>query len=219
MLSQHLKSGVRHFPNPVMRQDFLQRRPTETCFSHLNHLVTLNSDTSPLFAHTACKELHTFKLQTGLQHDVLPSHQIPKYWHAGCNICAQTHRREKHIHTELTPRATQLHLLQILSSSSSFSPQWPLPLNNVYKCKLYWFITGMKYMRILYRNVRAPAPAAGMSESPTQNGIRGPLSTITSSEKAITEKSAKRWMCHQPWNQWSREGGAQLLQWKPLRNF
>lgn len=46
-------------------------------------------------------------------------------------------------------------------------------------------------MRILYRNVRAP-PAAGMSESPTQNGIRGPLSTITSSEKAITEKSAKR---------------------------
>lgn len=49
----------------------------------------------------------------------------------------------------------------------------------------------MNYMRILYRNVRAP-PAAGTSESPTQNGIRGPLSTITSSEKAITEKSAKR---------------------------
>lgn len=38
--------------------------------------------------------------------------QIPKYSYAGCNICAQTHRRtDEHSHTELMPKATQLHLL------------------------------------------------------------------------------------------------------------
>ena len=49
-------------------------------------------------------------------------------------------------------------------------------------------------------------------------GMRGPLSTITSSEKAITDKSVKSWMGYQSWNQWSREQRAQLLQWEPLGN-
>lgn len=36
-----------------------------------------------------------------------------------------------------------------------------------------------------------------------RRGMRGPLSTITSSEKAITDKSVKSWMGYQSWNQWS----------------
>lgn len=153
--------------------------------------------------------------------------QIPKCSHGsqGCNICAQTHRRaDKHSHTELMPKATQLHLLQIRSSStlSLHSDQCLLTVfinltlpGSLQEWRIWEYCSGM-CMKAL-----SELPVAGgvCLNLTIKNGMRDPLSTITSSEKAITDKSAKSWMGYESWNQWSGEQRAQLLQWKLLGNF